>query len=298
MTEKSKQIWTFNYEPKTLDEMVLSNELKPRLQKIIDEVPNLFLYGNQGIGKGTFVNILLNQTGYDYIKLNASDENSVDDVRTKIKSFATSLGLTELKIVYLNEADRLTANACDALLDLMERVQNNTRFIFVGNHFNLTPELKSRCQVVKMENPPPNDIYYFCMNILQSEEVEVKNKKSVVSVIKNLYPDIRHIINTLQLNTVDGKIEEVVYSSNEDLYKEIHELIKSKKIQEVRKKLKSHIIDYPELYAYLFENVGDFSSPADMIIKLGEALRWDSQVAIKEINLISKLTEAIKEGIV
>jgi hypothetical protein len=35
-----------------------------------------------------------------------------------------------------------------------------------------------------------------------------------------------------------------------------------------------------------------------MIIKLGEALRWDSQVAIKEINLISKLTEAIKEGIV
>lgn len=99
----SKEIWTFKYEPKNLKEMIVSEDVKKILESIIKDVPNILIYGKPGTGKGTFTNILLKETGYDYIKINASDENSIDDVRTKIKSFATSLGITDKKIVYLNE---------------------------------------------------------------------------------------------------------------------------------------------------------------------------------------------------
>lgn len=98
-----KDIWTFKYEPKTLNEMIVEENQKEILSTVIKETPNILLTGGPGIGKGTFVNILLNETGYDYIKINASDETSVDNIRNKVKSFATSLGITDMKYVYLNE---------------------------------------------------------------------------------------------------------------------------------------------------------------------------------------------------
>jgi DNA polymerase III delta prime subunit len=61
------------------------------------------LIGPPGVGKGTFVNILLKVVKPDYIKINGSDETSVDVVRTKIKGFATTLGNSPIKIVYCNE---------------------------------------------------------------------------------------------------------------------------------------------------------------------------------------------------
>lgn len=98
-----QSIWCFKYAPQKLDDMILSEESKKVLQKVILECPNVLLVGKPGTGKGTFVDIFLKETGYDFMKINASDENSIDIVRDKIKSFATSLGITNKKIVYINE---------------------------------------------------------------------------------------------------------------------------------------------------------------------------------------------------
>jgi replication-associated recombination protein RarA len=58
-------LWTFKYEPKKFDDMILNEDIKPKLKKAIEEVPNIMLYGTAGVGKGTFTNILLKETGYD-----------------------------------------------------------------------------------------------------------------------------------------------------------------------------------------------------------------------------------------
>lgn len=96
-------IWTFVHEPKKLDDMILTLDLKGKLRKVITEVPNLLLVGPPGVGKGTFVHILLKETGYDYIWINASDETGIETMRRKVKSFSTALGTSEMKIVVLNE---------------------------------------------------------------------------------------------------------------------------------------------------------------------------------------------------
>ena len=96
-------IFTFKYEPKNFDDMILDPVTKERLTKTFETFPNLMLIGPPGIGKGTFTNIFIQKTKLDFMKINCSDETSIDNIRTKVKSFAMSLGITQKKIVVLNE---------------------------------------------------------------------------------------------------------------------------------------------------------------------------------------------------
>jgi len=96
-------IWTFRYQPDKFEDMILSDDMRNILGKVIKEQPNIMLVGNAGVGKGTFTNVFLKETKLDYMKINCSDETSIDAMRTKVKSFATALGVTPLKIVILNE---------------------------------------------------------------------------------------------------------------------------------------------------------------------------------------------------
>jgi len=292
-------IWTFRNEPKTLDEMVLNKTTREKLSKVMKELPNIMLIGPPGVGKGTFVNILLNTVKPNYIKINCSDETSIDNVRTKIKSFATTLGTTPIKIVYCNENDHLSIPAQAMLRDLMEQVHEMTRFIFACNYeHKVIPELKSRCQLIYLNSPPATDIFNFCLKVLKNENVKITDKKSLVELIKLKYPDIRGIINTLQLNAIDGKISDIkVYNVN-DVYQSILESILKKDANQIREILRSNMVDYSSLYNYLYENVGKFNKIGDAIILIGEYLYRDGFVSIKEINFMSFVMRLIKENIV
>lgn len=293
------KIWTFEYEPKSLDEMITDDKAKKTLQKVIDEKPNIMLAGPPGIGKGTFTNIFLNETGLDRMKINASDETGIDNIRDKVKSFATSMGSTNPKIVVMNECDRLSPNAQDMLLDLMEQVQKITRFVFMCNaSYKVIPEIHSRCQHVDLSSPPAKQIYLHCSKILKNENVKVKDKSQIVELIKKLYPDIRGIINTLQSNTIDGVLSEIKVSADEDIFEQILDAILNGKINEMRKILKSNMIDYVALYNYLYDNIGEFSSPGDALIEISEYLYRNGFVAIKEINFMGMITKMMKDGVI
>ena len=71
-----------------------------------------------------------------------------------------------------------------------------------------------------------------------------------------------------------------------------------KDIDSVRKVLKSNYIDYPDLYTYLYENVGEFKSPGDAILSIGDHLRYNSSHTVREINFVHMVVGMIKGGIV
>lgn len=295
----STDIWVFKHEPKTFQEMILSEDMRSVLGKVLKEVPNIMLVGNAGVGKGTFTNIFLRETKLDYIRLNCSDETSIDAMRTKVKSFATALGITPLKVVILNEADYLSPNAQAMLRDLMEQVQNITRFIIQCNYGNkVIPELQSRCQVIELNGPPMKDIGMQCLKILKAEKVTVKNKTAISDTIKKLYPDIRKIINTLQMNTIDGILDTVKIEECNEIYSMILKCMKKGDLDEIRKILRSNAINYVELYSYLFEQAGSFKSPGDAIIEIGEFLYRSSLIAIQEINFMTLVVTLLKRNIV
>ena len=294
--------WTFKYEPSRFEDMILNPSLRPLLAKALDEVPNLMIYGLPGTGKGTFTHILLNATEMDYIWINASDETGIDTIRTKVHNFAFSMGVTPLKIVVLNEADSLTRGAQGAqkmLKQLIEDVHSLTRFILLLNEEALIMrELRSRFIEVKLDNPPKKDIFDFCLKILESEKVKY-NKMKVASIVKRCYPDIRKTILTLEENTIEGELKTDFLSTADAAYEQIlNMLLASPDLDNIRKVLRSNYIDYDNLYKYLYENVGKFKSPGDMIEEIGDHLISNSHVSIKEINFMHMVIRCMKKGLI
>ena len=295
------ELWTFRHEPRSLKNMALDPDVRKKLKKVIREVPNIILHGKPGTGKGTFTHILLKETGYDKLWVNASDETGIDVIRDKVKSFATSMGITPIKIIIMNEADSLTSGpqgSQKALRQLMEDVHKVTRFIFLANYVqNIIPELKSRCSVIEMKPAPGKEILTLCEKVLKSERVKY-NKSTVVNIIKKSYPDIRKTIFALQENTEEGQLISDVVDKSEVVYESVLKSILVKDPEHVRNVLKSNVIDYIGLYEYLFENVGKFTSPADAILEIGEHSYRDNVVAIKEINFIHMVVSMLKKGII
>lgn len=296
-----RRIWTFIYEPKTIDEMILNEDIKPILKEALDKVPNLLLYGTAGIGKGTFANIFLRHTGFDKMWINASDETGIDSIRERIRPFATSMSMTDLKIIVLNEADSLTSGPQGAqkmLRQLIEDVQKITRFILLCNYeHNIIDEIKSRCQTIKFDNPPAKEIGKFCLKILKRERVK-HEIKDVISIVQKCYPDIRKTIQVLQLNTINKHLVGSKLSVSEDIWKKILLMMVKQDVENVRKELKSNYIDYPDLYKYLYENAGEFKEPGGAILLIGEHLNRNTFYPIKEINFMHMFVQMIFQKVV
>jgi len=220
-------------------------------------------------------------------------------MREKVRSFATALGVTKIKIVVLNEGDSLTSGQQGSqkmLRQLMEDVHKITRFILLANYeHSIIPELKSRFRTLKLEGPPAKDIFHHMAKILKAEGVKY-NKKTLLELVKKCYPDIRSTIGVLQENSIGGVLSGDLISSSENLNKDIMRFILAGDLEAVRKTLRSNYIDYSSVYEYLYNNAGSFKSPGDAILEVGQHLVWDSTIAIKEINFMHMVVSMMKNG--
>jgi len=289
-------MWAFKYEPDNMNYYIAGEDLKLILKAAINNVPNMMLFGLHGIGKGTFVNIFLKENKFECLKLNASQRNSVDDIRDTVNNAAKALAMSKYKIIYMNECDLMSPEAQETCLQLIEDVHKITRFIFVGNHLNrMIPELQSRCTIIEFpSNPPVKEIYNFCQKILSQEHVKYE-PEILKAVIKKYYPDIRKTINAIEFSTVDGVLEKTNFFNTTEVIKNIYKAILDRDLDVIRNVLRSNKISYNELYTYLFDNLPSVStSPGDVIIEIAEHSYRDYFCANKEINFIGMLMKLYK----
>ena len=75
-------LWVESYRPVTLENYVGNEHLKTKVEGYLEagDVPHLLLYGRAGTGKTTLAKIVVKNIDCDYMYINASDENKVDDV--------------------------------------------------------------------------------------------------------------------------------------------------------------------------------------------------------------------------
>lgn len=104
-TKDENTIWCEKYRPATLADYIGNDHLKSKLEQYISDqdLPHILLHGSAGTGKSSCAKLLVKTIKCDFIYINASDENSVETVRTKIKNFASSMGFHDLKIIILDE---------------------------------------------------------------------------------------------------------------------------------------------------------------------------------------------------
>lgn len=246
--------WTEKYRPQTLEDIILSVEARNLIEKYINEeiIDNLFLCSRPGQGKTSLAKLLAyNIFECDTLYVNASDENNVEVVRTKITGFArTRSSNGKFKIVILDEADGFAnVQAQRILRALMEEVSENTRFIITANNKNrIHDAIRSRCKMVDI-TPPMDGVIRRVLHILAHENITMDKQVELPklrALIERFYPDVRSIIKNLQSCIFDGVLKLKDYNTDSLFIKNVLNYVLDK--------------DYTELRRYIINNESKFNN--------------------------------------
>lgn len=216
------QIWTEKYRPTEFSDVVGQENIVERISAFVDsrQIPHLMFAGPAGCGKSTISIIIAkklfgNDWRQNFLELNSSDERGINVIRSKVKDFARtkSVGNIPYKIIFLDEADALTADAQNALRRTMESYSNSCRFFLSCNYSSKIIEpLQSRCCVFRFKTIPDESIRKRLEIIIEKENVKV-DSDAIEAICKLSEGDIRKAINILQTAAINCKnvTEKAIY---------------------------------------------------------------------------------------
>ena len=307
--DSSQYLWTEKYRPKKIDDCVLPKSLKKLLSNIVKggEVPNLILSGGPGQGKTTAAKAICNELGYEYILINASEENGIDVLRNKIRKFASSvsLGGDRHKVVILDEADYLPAHTVQvSLRGFMEEFSRSARFILTCNLKNrIIDPLHSRCTTIDFDTEIKDlsvlasEFFKRMSTILKQEGVSYQDEVLAKLIIRDA-PDWRRILNACQRyaitneNVIDSTI---LLSLDDSTFDALFGYLKSKDFKSMRGWVANHTsIDSNAIFRKIYDraaDVVDSSSIPNLVLILADYGYKSAFVADKEINTAACLTE-------
>ncbi|WP_417840792.1 AAA family ATPase [Terasakiella sp.] len=205
------------YSPKTLGDVVFHDaETKELVLKHAkpNNFRNLLLYGPPGTGKTTVANLIATTiyppqpTQLELLKINGSMNRSIDDVRKNIepKCRVNVLRPPHLFIVIINEAERMTTEAQDALRGVMDDC-NDVKFILTTNYLEkIEKPIQSRCQKVVMYPADEQTWEKPVRNLLKSWGIDWKDELPKC-VMQYAGQDNRQLIEELEDWAEDVKEE-------------------------------------------------------------------------------------------
>ena len=238
--------WVEKYRPSKLDDVYSQNNIISTFRGWIDSdvFPHLLLYGPPGTGKTSTMMAICKELYSPNIfkqrvlELNASDERGINVVREKIKNFArfSAKTITEenyknppFKIIILDEADNMTADAQTALRRTIEDYSKVTRFCIICNYASkVIDPIVSRCALFRF-SPITNDIMKTVLNKVCRKENILINENCITRIIKISGGDLRKAINFLQsIYTFYGSGGELDININLDKINELSGHVPSK----------------------------------------------------------------------
>jgi DNA polymerase III delta prime subunit len=303
---KSEFLWVEKYRPQTIDECVLTKDLKDTFNGIVKsgELHNMLLSGTAGTGKTTVAKALCNELGLDWMLINGSEESGIDVLRNKIKQFASTVSLTGgIKVIILDEADYLNAQSTQpALRGFIEEFSNNCRFILTCNFKNrLIEPLHSRCAVVEFNTNKKqlaglaSQFMGRLKSILDKEGVTY-NEKVIAELIIRHAPDWRRVIGECQRYGSSGEIPAAILIGNSDeSVAEVITHLKSKDFKSMRAWVANNAaLDTSAIFRKIYDVLSDHADASGIpsaVLILADYQYKAAFVADKELNMVACMTE-------
>ena len=305
------EFWTEEFAPKTIDEMVLTEDIKNHFRNLLESKNrfNLLLAGSPGIGKTTIANIISNTLNATTLFIKCGIEGNVETAKTKLQNFCNAMSIDgRPKVVILDELDSASGTQDNSFQKILRNIiSDSPDTIFIGTcnyPEKVISPIKSRLGLISLKFTA-RELLSRIQHILDTKKIKYTTdslKEFVINVIKTNYPDIRRIISILSDCCSSG---ELIVSSkvtdndfNKDLVKAIvDKAINTEDILEVRKfyiQSKNKIDDYLKLSSEIFNYVIDNGIVKDRakILRLSNIIYQLNIVVDKEIqffNLISTL---------
>jgi DNA polymerase III delta prime subunit len=299
-------LYVEKYRPKTISDCILPKNLSDTFQEMVKEgtPQNLLLAGAAGTGKTSVAKALCSDLNAESIVINCSEDGNIDTLRTKIRSFASTVSLNgNTKVVILDEFDYSNANSIQpALRGAIEEFSKNCRFIITCNYKNrIISPIHSRCTNIEFTIPSeekPDMAKRFLSRlkfILEQEEIQY-DEKVLVKLILRHFPDFRRVINEIQRYSVSGAIDVGILSDYDKI--RIQDLIssmKDKNFTDARKWIVSNLDNSPpELFRKIYDSLSESlekNSIPDAILIIAEYQYKSAFVADQEINFVACIVE-------
>jgi len=294
-------IWFEKYRPQTLDEIILPENIKATIKGygVDEKIPHLMFVGKPGLGKTSLAKIIVKDVlKCQYLYINASDENGIDAIRTKVVAFSQTKSIDgRIKVIILDECDGLTQDAQKALRNVMEEFHKVTSFILTANFgHKIISALTSRCQKFDIQISKL-DFSDHLASILNKENVKY-TVPQIEDITEQYYPDLRIAINELQKSSRTGILQTASNKQNVALVKGILINVLSKKDCTI---IRRHVIeneevfngDYPGLLRQLFNFINEFEFDEKikrkMLVTIADHLYKSAFVMDQEINFYACL---------
>jgi DNA polymerase III delta prime subunit len=292
-------LWVERYRPKTIDDLIGSPDVKETLKLWLEkkDIPHLLFFSSPGTGKTSIGKILVKHIPCDSLMINASDENGVDSIRNKVQDFCMTMGTQPLKIMFLDEADRLTPDAQGILRNIMETYSHSTRFILTCNYQEkIIPAIKSRSQSFEINPPSKADVMKHLVSILTKETVTFK-LEDVAFIVSSYFPDLRKIINFAQQSSITGELRIAkANTADQDFKTKLVSMLKTPKVPNIFNDIRQLVADasfsnYEEVYRFLFDHVDEYGSgkQAEAILHLADATYQSALVFEREITFVAAM---------
>lgn len=135
------------YRPKTWEEFVGQEKVVDNLRAALEsDVSAVLFSGPSGAGKTTLARLVATELDAELVELDAATYGGID----RIREFQTLVRFVPLehtgRVIVVDEAHRLTGQAWDALLKLIEEPPEHVCFVFTTTNEAKVPKtIKTRC---------------------------------------------------------------------------------------------------------------------------------------------------------
>lgn len=193
------------YRPKTINDMLLDDSLKNRLDRLKYDLTNLIITGPVGVGKTQAMNCLINDIFSKDIRsvlnINILDKIKATELLQNILSFCKARHFSQFpyKIIIINDFDNVNDKVQKQISIIMDMYKEKVKFIFTSvTSTAIIRQIQSKTLIVLMYYPTDSQLISFASKICKNERMEYDDE-AIVKLVRNSRGDIRMLLNNIEL---------------------------------------------------------------------------------------------------